>query len=56
MSAQMFFAFSYVPCVAFQGMSLAADDNKKKLYSRFSLFFGALTIWSYLVFLSEILL
>jgi len=55
MSPQMFFAISYVPLVILQGMSLALGKNVAKLYGRISLFFGASTLCSYLVFLSEIL-
>jgi len=55
MSPQMFFAISYVPLVALQGMSLAIKGNTGRIYGRISLFFGALTICSYLVFLSKII-
>jgi len=55
MSPQMFFAISYVPLVALQGMSLAVGGNAGKIYGKISLFFGASTICSYLVFLSKII-
>ena len=55
MNPQMIFAITYVPLVALQGMSLAAGGNTGKIYGRLSLFFGVLTICSYMVFLSEIL-
>jgi len=56
MTTQMFFAISYVLLVALQGMSLASRGELGKLYSRLSLFFGGITVCSYLVFLSEIIL
>ena len=56
MTPQMFFAISYVPLVALQGMSLAVGSSKGRLYGRISLFFGVLTLCSYLVFLLKILL
>ena len=55
MTSQLIFAISYVPFVALQGMSSAADENTGKLYGRLSLFFGTLTLYSYSVFLSKIL-
>jgi len=50
----MFFAISYVPCVALQGMFLATGGDMGKLYRLFSIFFGVLATCSYLVFLLEI--
>jgi hypothetical protein len=55
MTAQMIFAISYVPLVAFQGMSLATGGDLGKIYGRFSLLFGVLATCSYLVFLSKII-
>jgi len=55
MTSQMFFAISYTPLVALQGMSLAIGGNIGKLYGKASLFFGVFSICSYSVFLSKIM-
>jgi len=55
MSAQMFFAFSYVPCVLFYGMYFAVKSKHSNLLRKLSFVFGGVAICSYVVFLMNFL-
>ena len=55
MTPQMFFVVSYVPCVAFYGMSFAIKGKASRLLRKISFIFGGLTICSYIMFIKNIL-
>jgi len=55
MSAQMFFAFSYVPCVLFHAMYFTVKNKHSSLLRKLSIVFGGAAIWSYVIFLMNFL-
>jgi len=54
MTTQMIFALTYVPCVAFVGMSYAFGGLRGRILEIVSLIFGVIALCSYLVFLLAI--
>jgi len=55
MTPQMFFALSYVPCVACVGMAHAFGGFIGKILTVLSFIFGGIALCSYVVFLLVIL-
>ena len=55
MSLQMFIALTYVPCVAFLGMSYALEGNVAKLLRKLSIVLGGFTLCLYALFIKELI-
>ena len=54
MTAQMFFALTYVPCVACVGMAYAFDGFVSRVFKTASFIFGLAAVISYIIFIGLI--
>ena len=54
MTPQMFFAFTYAPCVVFLGMSAVFEGKAGKFFKGMSFLFGGAAVLSYINFIKLI--